>query len=128
VTGSVNQHGQVQAIGGVNEKIEGFFDICAERGLTGRQGALIPAANVKHLMLRSDVVEACREGRFHVYAVAHVDEGIEILTGREAGERGPDGRFPEGTVNRLAEDRLIRFAERRRRFGQGPDREGVGAE
>ncbi|HSF96443.1 MAG TPA: AAA family ATPase [Thermohalobaculum sp.] len=119
VTGSVNQMGQVQAIGGVNEKIEGFFDICKARGLTGHQGVLIPEANVKHLMLRSDVVAACGEGRFHVWPVAHVDEGIEILTGREAGTRGADGQFPERSVNRLVEDRLAGFAEARRRFGKG---------
>jgi lon-related putative ATP-dependent protease len=118
VTGSVNQNGEVQAIGGVNEKIEGFFDICNARGLTGEQGVLIPVANVKHLMLRRDVVEACREGRFHVHSVAHIDEGIEILTGREAGERGADGRFPEGSVNRLVEDQLADFARMRRRFGK----------
>ncbi len=121
VTGSVNQHGEVQAIGGVNEKIEGFFDICAARGLTGEQGVLIPAANVKHLMLRKDVVEACGEGRFKVLAVSHIDEGIELLTGTEAGARGPDGRFPDGTVNRLVEDRLAGFAEARRRFGKTAD-------
>jgi predicted ATP-dependent protease len=123
VTGSVNQNGEVQAIGGVNEKIEGFFDICSARGLTGDQGVLIPAANVKHLMLKRDVVEACRDGRFHIHAVAHVDEGIEILTGREAGSRGDDGQFPEGSVNRLAEDRLVTFAEARRRFGKGAEGE-----
>ena len=85
VTGSVNQHGEVQAIGGVNEKIEGFFDICLARGLSGEQGVLIPAANVKHLMLRADVVDAVAAGSFHVYAVAHVDEGIVLLTGLPAG-------------------------------------------
>jgi predicted ATP-dependent protease len=127
VTGSVNQNGEVQAIGGVNEKIEGFFDICSVRGLTGSQGVLIPAANVKHLMLRRDVVEACRAGRFHIHAVAHVDQGIEILTGREAGQRGDDGRFPEATVNRLVEDRLLGFAETRRRFGKGAEGEVAGA-
>jgi lon-related putative ATP-dependent protease len=125
VTGSVNQNGEVQAIGGVNEKIEGFFDICAARGLTGNQGVLIPAANVKHLMLRHDVVEACGEGRFHIHAVAHIDEGIEILTGREAGARGDDGRFPKDTVNRLVEDRLLAFAEARRRFGKAAEGEAV---
>ncbi len=118
VTGSVNQHGDVQAIGGVNEKIEGFFDICAQRGLTGRQGVLIPKANVQHLMLREDVVEAVNAGRFRVFPIATIDEGIEILTGMRAGRR-PDSRsaFPEGTINRMVEDRLRAFAEARRAFG-----------
>jgi lon-related putative ATP-dependent protease len=118
VTGSVNQNGEVQAIGGVNEKIEGFFDICAARGLTGDQGVLIPAANVKHLMLRRDVVKACGEGKFHVHSIAHIDEGIEILTDREAGVLGKDGKFPKDTVNRLVEDRLVEFARMRQRFGK----------
>jgi len=118
VTGSVNQHGEVQVIGGVNEKIEGFFDSCAARGLTGEQGVLIPIANVQHLMLRRDVVEAAATGRFHVYPVRSIDEGIELLTGVPAGERDAKGLFPEGTVNRRVEDRLIDLAERRRRFGE----------
>jgi predicted ATP-dependent protease len=121
VTGSVNQHGQVQAIGGVNEKIEGFFDICRERGLTGDQGVIIPSANIEHLMLRADVVEAARRGEFRIYAVATVDEGIEILTGRPAGERGPDGRFPDGSINQLVEARLAGMAEVVRRFGARDD-------
>ncbi len=121
VTGSVNQWGEVQAIGGVNEKIEGFFDICRERGLDGRQGVLIPVANVQHLMLRDDVVSAVAEGRFAVYAVATVDEGIALLTGLPAGARGAEGQFPAGTVNRRVEDRLIRFAEGARRFGVSSD-------
>jgi lon-related putative ATP-dependent protease len=110
VTGSVNQHGDIQAIGGVNEKIEGFFDICAARGLTGTQGVLIPAANVQHLMLRADVVAACREGRFAVHAVRTVEEGIALLTGREAGVRDDTGAWPEGSVNAAVEARLARFA------------------
>jgi len=118
VTGSVNQHGQVQAIGAVNEKIEGFFDVCARRGLTGRQGVLMPAANVQHLMLRQDVVKAAAEGRFHIYPVGTIDEGLELITGVPAGERGPDGRFPDGTVNRRVEARLLDFAERARAFGR----------
>jgi predicted ATP-dependent protease len=116
VTGSVNQHGAVQAIGGVNEKIEGFFDICAARGLTGTQGVLIPAANVQHLMLRDDVIAACRDGRFAVYPMSTIDEGIALLTGVPAGTRGADGAFPENTVNRRVEDRLRGFAEARRAF------------
>jgi predicted ATP-dependent protease len=122
VTGSVNQHGQVQAIGGVNEKIEGFFDVCAARGLTGDQGVLIPASNAQHLMLRADVVEACAAGRFAVYPVATIDQGIQLLTGRVAGERGADGKFPDGTVNRLVEERLAGFAMARKAMG----RDGAG--
>jgi len=123
VTGSVNQLGVIQAIGGVNEKIEGFFDICSARGLTGRQGVLIPAANVQHLMLREDVVSACTEGRFGVYPIATVDEGIALLAGLEAGVRHADGAFPPGSVNRRVEDRLRAFADIRRSFGKesGPE-------
>jgi lon-related putative ATP-dependent protease len=109
VTGSVDQLGRVQAIGGVNEKIEGFFDVCAARGLKGDQGVLIPAANVRHLMLRRDVVEACGHGLFHVYAVASIDEGIAILTGVPAGEADGSGSYPIGTVNRAVANRLAAF-------------------
>jgi len=118
VTGSVNQHGAVQAIGGVNEKIEGFFDICQARGLTGTQGVLIPQANVQHLMLRKDVIEACAAGRFAVYSIATINEGIALLTGIAAGERGPDGAYPAGSINRRVEDRLRSFASIRRDFGR----------
>lgn len=117
VTGSVNQHGQVQAIGGVNEKIEGFFDICKARGLTGNQGVLIPASNVKHLMLRHDVVEAVATGQFHIYPIETIDQGIEILTGLPAGERDETGDFPIGTINQRVEARLITLAEKRLAFG-----------
>jgi lon-related putative ATP-dependent protease len=117
VTGSVNQHGQVQAIGGVNEKIEGFFDICRSRGLTGEQGVLIPVSNVKHLMLRRDVVEAVEEGRFHIYPVATVDEGIELLTGLPAGEPDEEGNHPPGSVNYLVAQRLAEMAQKRRAEG-----------
>jgi lon-related putative ATP-dependent protease len=120
VTGSVNQHGQVQAIGGVNEKIEGFFDLCRARGLTGEQGVLIPAANVTHLMLREDVVAAVRERMFHIHPVRTIDEGIEILTGLPAGERDGAGAFPDGSVNQRVEARLRELAERRAAFGQPP--------
>src|SRR5690606_29351728 len=113
VTGSVNQQGEVQAIGGVNEKIEGFFDVCRARGLDGKQGVLIPRSNVQHLMRREDVVEAAKNGQVHIFPVGTVDEGIEILTGVKAGERGADGTFPPGTVNRLVEDKLKAFAARR---------------
>jgi predicted ATP-dependent protease len=116
MTGSVNQLGEVQAIGGVNEKIEGFFDVCAARGLTGDHGVVIPAANVDHLMLRERVVDAVSEGRFNIYPVATVDEALELMLGRMAGKRGSDGRFPEGSVNALVEDQLRKFAHLRREF------------
>jgi lon-related putative ATP-dependent protease len=125
VTGSVNQHGVVQAIGGVNEKIEGFFDVCQARGLTGEQGVLIPASNVQHLMLRQDVVEAVEAGQFHVYPVETVDQGIEILTGLPAGESDEEGEYPEGSVNELVQQRLAELAERRQAFGvSGKEAEG----
>lgn len=113
MTGSVNQLGQVQAIGGVNDKVEGFFDICKARGLTGGQGVVIPASNVVHLMLRQDVVAAVKDGRFHVYAVDSVDAALQLLTGVEAGERDADGNFPDGTVNQRIEARLNQLAEER---------------
>lgn len=110
VTGSVNQHGAVQAIGGVNEKIEGFFDLCRARGLTGRQGVLIPSSNVRHLMLRPDLVAAVRAGQFHVWAVATIDEGMALLTGVPAGARRFDGHFPTGSINDRVSRRLRAFA------------------
>ena len=116
VTGSVNQMGQVQAIGGVNEKIEGFFDICQARGLTGEQGVMVPVANARNLMLKAEVRDAVDAGQFRIWAVSTIAEGIEILTGIPAGDRDGAGDFPEGSINRLAEDRLIAFAEARRRF------------
>ncbi len=119
VTGSVNQRGEVQAIGGVNEKIEGFFDVCRARGLNEQQGVLIPKSNVQHLMLREDVVEAVKHGQFAIYPIGTIDEGIEILTGVKAGERGPEGRFAAGTINRLVEDKVKSFAERARGFAKG---------
>jgi lon-related putative ATP-dependent protease len=127
VTGSVNQHGRVQAIGGVNHKIEGFFDICRQQGLTGEQGVLIPASNVQHLMLRQDVVDAVEEGNFHVYAVESIDQGIELLTGLPAGERDEEGNFPEGTINSLVEQRLIELARKHRDFAKA-EREPLGGE
>jgi len=118
VTGSVNQQGEVQAIGGVNEKIEGFFDICNKRGLTGTQGVLIPTANVQHLMLRQDVIEASATGKFSIFPVGGIDEGIALLCSRSAGERGNDGLYPVQSVNRLVEDRLHTFARIRQDFGR----------
>jgi lon-related putative ATP-dependent protease len=116
VTGSVNQHGRVQAIGGVNEKIEGFYDICEARGLTGDQGVLIPTSNVKHLMLRRDIVEAVEEGRFHIYAVETVDQGIEILTGKPAGEIDENGEYPEDSINGRVLKKLKAMAEQLQDF------------
>jgi predicted ATP-dependent protease len=109
VTGSVNQKGEVQPIGGVNEKIEGFYRVCKAKGLTGDQGALVPTANVDNLMLDEEVVEAVAEGRFHVYPVSTVEEGIELLTGVAAGEPQDDGTYPEGTVFARAQERLERM-------------------
>jgi len=110
VTGSVNQRGEVQAVGGVNEKIEGFFDICNARGLTGTQGVLIPRSNVQHLMLRREVIDACADRTFGIYPVGTADEGIALLTGRAAGQRGTDGTYPADSVNGLIELRLRSFA------------------
>ncbi len=126
VTGSVNQHGQVQAIGGVNEKIEGFFDVCRGRGLTGDQGVVIPRANVKHLMLRSDVVEAVREGRFHVFPMDTVDQALELLSGVPAGAADADGTYPEASFNGRVARELTAMAERRRAFAR-PDSRGSDA-
>lgn len=114
VTGSVNQYGQVQAIGGVNEKIEGFFDLCRTRGLSGEQGVLIPRANTSHLMLRRDVVEAVAEGKFHIFPVQTIDEGIELLTGVPAGQRDAQGDYPQESVNGRVARRLADLAARRR--------------
>ncbi|NTU57397.1 MAG: AAA family ATPase [Chlorobiaceae bacterium] len=116
VTGSVNQYGEVQAIGGVNEKIEGYFDLCSQRGLTGRHGVLIPASNVSNLMLRNDIVKAVESGLFAIYPVSHIDQGIELLTGIPAGEAGPDGAWPPGTVNRRVVERLKAMAEKQKSY------------
>ncbi|TXH63303.1 MAG: ATP-binding protein [Burkholderiaceae bacterium] len=109
ITGSMNQHGEVQAIGGVNDKIEGFFELCRARGLTGTQGVVIPQANRQHLMLRPDVVEAVRAGRFHIHAITHVDEAIELLTGLPAGAEDSGGGFPRDSVNGRAAARLVQY-------------------
>lgn len=120
VTGSVDQFGRVQAIGGVNDKIEGFFDICAARGLCADQGVIIPATNVKHLMLRSDVVDAVKAGQFNIWAVETIDQGIEILTGLPAGEIGENGAYPIGSVNRSVARVLRQFGAKVRAFSAGP--------
>ncbi|MBO0860525.1 MAG: AAA family ATPase [Chloracidobacterium sp.] len=118
VTGSVNQLGVIQPVGGVNEKIEGFFDVCAARGLSGEQGVIIPAASLKNLMLREDVIDEVRHGRFHIWAVRTIDEGIEILTGAPAGRRRPDGTWEPETVNARVDQRLRDYAQRLRDFGR----------
>ncbi len=128
VTGSVNQHGQVQAIGGVNQKIEGFFDVCSERGLTGDQAVLIPKSNVNDLMLRSDIIEAVEQGKFNIFAVETIDQGIEILTGMTAGEVDDEGKYPEGTINFKVTQQLLRFAEIRHEFGESKKEHDEGDE
>jgi predicted ATP-dependent protease len=120
VTGSINQHGVVQAVGGINEKVEGFFDVCGARGLSGSQGVVIPAANVRHLMLRQELVDAVAGGRFSVYPVRDVDEAMELLTGLPAGEVADDGAYPEGSINDRVAKRLLELAERARQFGTPP--------
>jgi ATP-dependent Lon protease len=119
VTGSVNQKGEVQPIGGVNQKIEGFFDVCKAKGLTGKQGVMIPHLNIDDLMLRKDVVDSVKEGKFHVYPVKTIDQGIEILTGVGAGERLDDGRFKEGTVNALVDKKLRELGMKIKEFEGG---------
>ncbi len=124
VTGSMDQNGDVQPIGGVNEKIEGFFDLCRLRGLTGTQGVVIPLRNARNLMLKSEVVEAVRQGKFHIHAIGHVEEGIGILMGMPAGEPGPDGKYPENTLNRLVEDRLSELREAVKKEEEEKGKEG----
>ncbi len=125
VTGSVNQLGEIQPIGGVNEKIEGFFDLCKARGLSGGQGVLIPRSNVKNLMLRQDVIDAVSRGQFHIYPVETIDQGIELLTGVEAGEPNPEGHYPDGTVNHSVQHRLYEMAKKQIEMGQsGPAKAG----
>ena len=123
VTGSVNQKGEVQAIGGINQKIEGFYDCCQNIGLTGHQGVMMPESNVKDLMLRKDVVKAVKEGKFHIYSVKSIDEGIEILTGKKAGERQADGTFPRGTINYLVNEKLKTLAEGLKKFDEEEEKE-----
>ncbi len=124
VTGSVNQKGEIQPIGGVNEKIEGFFDVCKAKGLTGKQGVMIPHLNVGDLMLKKEVIEAVKNGIFRIYAVKTIDQGIEILTGAEAGERMEDGKFKEGTVNDLVDKKLRELGMKIKEF-EGGGEEGA---
>ncbi len=116
VTGSVNQKGEVQAIGGVNEKIEGFFEVCKAKGLTGEQGVVIPESNVQNLMLKEEVVDAVKAGKFNVYSIKTINEGIEVLTGAKAGERRADGTYEEGTVNYLVDKQLREMAEKLKEY------------
>jgi predicted ATP-dependent protease len=111
----------VQAIGAVNEKIEGFFDICVARGLSGAQGVLIPEANVKHLMLRGDVVAAARAGQFHIHAIAHVDQAMTLLTGVPAGEAGAGGQYPADSINRRVAQRVAELGALRKVFAKVPE-------
>jgi len=117
VTGSVNQKGEIQPIGGANEKIEGFFDLCRLKGLTGDQGVMIPTRNLANLMLRKDLVQEVRHGKFHVYAVSSIEEGLQVLTGEKAGERGKDGVYAKGSIYGRVDARLRQLAEDVRRFG-----------
>jgi len=119
VTGSVNQKGEIQPIGGVNQKIEGFFDVCKARGLTGKQGVLIPMQNIDDLMLRKDVVDAVKKKKFHIYPVKKIDEGIELLTGVEAGKKSEGGKYPKGSVHFLVDKRLRELAEGMKTFDKG---------
>ena len=116
VTGSVNQFGEIQAIGGVNEKIEGFFRVCSGQGLTGTQGVMIPVSNVKDLHLRENVVDAVREGKFHIYPIEFIEEGAELLMGIKAGELMPDGMYPPDTIYGKVDRRLRQMAETLRSF------------
>jgi ATP-dependent Lon protease len=125
VTGSVNQKGEIQPIGGVNEKVEGFFDVCKAKGMTGNQGVMIPHLNIGDLMLRKDVVQAVKEGQFHIYPVRTIEEGIEILTGTEAGERLPEGGFKEGTVNDRVDKKLRELGMKIKEFEGGGGEEGA---
>ncbi len=118
ITGSVNQKGQIQPIGGVNEKVEGFFEVCKAKGITGEQGVIIPYQNVKNLMLKKEVVQAIKDKKFHIYPAESVNQVIELLTGKEAGSRGSTGKFKTGTVNYLVDKKLREFAEDYRKFGR----------
>ncbi|MBI5809831.1 MAG: AAA family ATPase [Deltaproteobacteria bacterium] len=118
VTGSMNQNGEVQPVGGINEKIEGFFEVCRAKGLTGRQGVIMPRRNVRNLMLKKEVTDAVREGKFAVYPIDFVDDGLLILTGMPAGVKQPDGTFPEATINHLAAKRLLELAKAHKEFGR----------
>jgi predicted ATP-dependent protease len=118
VTGSVSQKGEIQPIGGVNYKIKGFFDICKHKGLTGKQGVMIPSKNVRNLMLDQEVIDAVAKGKFHIWPVSTIEEGSELLTGMKAGKLKSDGTYPEGTLFRKVDDRLREIAEIVKTFGK----------
>ena len=126
VTGSINQKGEVQPVGAINEKIEGFFAVCKLQGLTG-SGVIIPRRNVENLMLSHEVVEAVAQGQFHIYAVDHVDDGIELITGLPAGQLRPDGTYEEGTIHYLVQQRLKRMAKNLANLQESGDTEGMEA-
>ena len=116
VTGSVNQNGEVQAIGGVNEKIEGFFNVCKTKGLDGKQGVMIPSSNIEHLMLKHEVIEAVKNDKFNIWAVDNIEDGLKILTDKNAGKRSPSGKFPKNSLYAKVEEKLITFAKRSNEF------------
>ena len=125
VTGSVNQYGRVQAVGGVTQKVEGFFEVCKAKGFTGEQGVIVPEANVRTLMLKGETVQAVRDGKFHIWSVQSIDEGIELLTGVSAGERAEDGSYPLGTVHQLVDSRLRQYARLLTEYARTPGVEPV---
>jgi predicted ATP-dependent protease len=118
-TGAVGQDGQIMAVGGVTSKIEGFFEVCKRHGLTGTQGVILPADNIAHVLLRDEVIEAVRAGRFHVFAVRHITEAMTILTGLPSGRRRKDGTYPKGSLYRLVDERLRELAKLSRSTGRG---------
>jgi predicted ATP-dependent protease len=126
VTGSVNQNGDVQAIGGVNEKIEGFYLVCKNKGLTGEQGVIIPRSNVENLMLKEEIIQAVRRGRFNIWAVDTIQDGLELLTGQKAGNRQKSGKFPKDTIFYRVEEKLEAYAKRasdfKKRIGEKPEK------
>jgi predicted ATP-dependent protease len=123
VTGSVNQLGKIQPIGGVNHKIEGFYAVCREKGLTGEQGVIIPKSNERNLMLKDEVIEAVTAGKFHVWSVETIDQGIELLTGVPAGDMQPDGSYPEGSINFLVDNRLKEIVDKMKKYTATPEKE-----
>jgi len=127
VTGSVSQKGEIQPVGGVTRKVEAFFDICKYKGLKGRQGVIVPAKNVQNLMLKQELIDSVKAGKFHIWPISTIEEGIEILTGLEAGSRRPDGTYPEGTLFHKVDARLMEIAEIVKKFGEGEE-EGAGDE